>query len=101
MKRKESSLQKKQNMPKKRSDRPTDIQPAREGRPREREVEVPRITEAPQIGEVTSEALPLAVVQSNGIGNAQSISPFLNSPAVQYILESEMQIRLHQASIWS
>jgi len=42
------------------------------------------------MGEAVSEALPLAVLPSNGIGNVQSISSFLQSPAVQFILENEM-----------
>ena len=82
MKTKASLLHKKRNMPAKKDDRPIDPQPEREGRPREREVEVPMITEAPQMGEEIFEALPLAVFQSNGIENVQSISPFLQSPAV-------------------
>ena len=72
-----------------------------EGQLCKREVEVPVITEAPQMGEAVSEALPLAVFSSNSIENAQSISSFLKSPAVQFILENEMQIRPVQASIWS
>ena len=82
MKSKASPLHKKRNMPAKKGDRPTDPQPMREGRLCEREVEVPVITEAPQMGEAISEALPLAVVPLNGIGNVQSISLFLQSPAV-------------------
>lgn len=101
MKTKASPLQKKWNMPKKRSDRPTDPQPASEGRPSEREVEVLTITETPQMGEAVPGALPLVVIQINGIGNDHSISPFLNSPSIQHILESEMRIRPSQASIWS
>ena len=85
-------------MPKRKGDRSIDPQPTREGRSCKREVEVPVMTKAPQMGETTSKALPLVVLRSNGIGNAQSISPFLNSPVVQYILESEMQIRPGLAS---
>ena len=101
MKTKANRLHKKRNMPAKKGDRPTDPQLAREGRSCEREVEVPVITEAPQMGEVVSEALPLTVSPLNGIGNVQSISPFLQSPTIQFILESEIHIRPGQASIWS
>jgi len=101
MKVKSSPLQKKRNMPAKKGERPIDPQPASEGRPCQREVEVPIITEAPQMGEAVSEALPLALVQSNGIGNVQSVSSFLQSPVVQFILENEMHIRPGQVSIWS
>jgi len=98
MKTKASPLHKKRNMPARKGDRPTDPQPASEGRPCEREVEVPMITEAPQMGEAVSKALPLMVFLSNFIGNVHSISPFLQSPDVQFILEREMQIRPGQAS---
>ena len=90
-----------QLMSKERNDRPIDPQPASEGRPGEREVEVSTTIEAPQLGEAVPGALPLAVVQTNGVGNAQSRSPFLNSPTIQQILESELRIRPGQASIWS
>ena len=62
MKTKASPLQKKWNMPKKRSDRPTNPQLASEVRPSEREVEVLTITETPQMGEAVPGALSLAVL---------------------------------------
>ena len=62
MKTKASLLHKERNMPTKKGDWPKDPQPTSEGRPCEREVEVPMITEAPQMGEVVSEALPLVIL---------------------------------------
>lgn len=44
------------------------------------------------MGEVVFEASPLALVPSNGIETVQSVSPFLQFPFVQFILENEMYI---------
>ena len=93
MKANASPLPKIRLMSKESEDRLIDPQPASEGRPGEREVEVSSTIEAPQMGEAVPEALPLAIVPTNDVGNVQSRFPFLISPTVQHIFKSARWIR--------
>ena len=101
MKANASPLPQKRLMSKERNDRPIDPQPASEGRPGEREVEDSTTIDVPQMGEAVPGASPLAIVPTTAVGCAQSISPFLISPAVQHIFESARWIRPGQTSTWS